>query len=44
MKAVLGAFSAFALQVAQVQAVGKLWGDLRPTSYDKGDYVDIHVG
>ena len=36
--------AACALQLADVQAIGRLWGDLRPTSFAKGDVVDVHVG
>lgn len=28
----------------QGQALGKLWSHLKPTSFNKGDLVDIHVG
>ena len=32
------------LQMPGVEGLGKLWGDLKPTSFDKGDAIDIHVG
>ena len=32
------------LQVQEVEALGQLWGDLKPTSFDKGDNIDVHVG
>ena len=27
-----------------VMGIGKLWGDLKPTSFDQGDVIDVHVG
>ena len=32
------------LQMSGVEGLGRLWGDLKPTSFRKGDAVDIHVG
>ena len=40
----LAFLSASTLQIEAVQALGRLWGDLKPTSFDKGDPVDVHVG
>ena len=32
------------LQMPNVEGLGRLWGDLKPTSFEKGDALDIHVG
>ena len=28
----------------QAEAFGKMWSHLKPTSYTKGEFVDVHVG
>lgn len=33
-----------AATINQVSAIGKFWSHLKPTSFDKGDEIDIHVG
>ena len=38
-------FSALsALLCQRVEALGKLWGHLKPKSFSKGDPIDMHVG
>ena len=40
----LGFLAISTLQIEEVCGLGKLWGDLKPTSFNQGDPVDIHVG
>ena len=32
------------LLTGEVQALGKLWSHMKPTSFEDGDVLDIHVG
>ena len=32
------------LLMQSVKGLGRLWGDLKPTSFERGEPVDIHVG
>ena len=32
------------LLIRNIAALGKLWGDLKPQSFKKGDKIDVHVG
>ena len=33
-----------ALLATAVNSLGRLWGDMKPTSYKDGDIIDVHVG